>query len=128
MSTGDAKRPKALEKENERPRDSGRRRLVACVSKRSWTGGSVVDVRRDAFFEHGTQEYIRSDNGSEFAANKVRDQSASIEVQTIYIEPGSPWENGCCERFNSKMRDEFLNGGCSRLGARWRCPPGDGCP
>jgi len=58
----------------------------------------------------GCPEYIRSDNGSEFTANKLRKWLSSIEVITAYIEPGSPWENGCCESFNARMRDEFLNG------------------
>lgn len=58
----------------------------------------------------GCPEYIRSDNGAEFTANKLRDWLREIGVITAYIEPGSPWENGCCESFNSRMRDEFLNG------------------
>ena len=53
--------------------------------------------------------YIRSDNGSEFVAGKLRDYLASACVTTLFIEPGSPWENGYCESFNSRMRDEFLN-------------------
>ena len=57
----------------------------------------------------GTPGYIRSDNGSEFTANKLREWFVMVNVTTAYIEPGSPWENGYCESFNSKMRDEFLN-------------------
>lgn len=86
------------------------RTLIACVPRRSWGGNSVVDVLHNAFHEHGFPEYIRSDNGSEFVAGKVRDFLSYAEVKTLYIEPGSPWENGYCESFNSKMRDEFLNG------------------
>ncbi len=55
-------------------------------------------------------DYIRSDNGSEFTANAVREWLAWLGVQTLYIEPGSPWENGYCESFNSKLRDELLDG------------------
>lgn len=85
------------------------RRLIACVPRRQWRGNAVVDVLADAFLACGFPEYIRSDNGSEFVAQKVRDFLAAAEVKTLYIEPGSPWENGYCESFNSKMRDEFLN-------------------
>lgn len=54
--------------------------------------------------------YIRSDNGPEFIAEAVRDWIKAVGAKTAYIEPGSPWENGYCESFNGKMRDEFLNG------------------
>ena len=53
--------------------------------------------------------YIRSDNGSEFTATAIREWLYNLGVTTAYIEPGSPWENGFCESFNSRMRDEFLN-------------------
>jgi len=51
-----------------------------------------------------------SDNGPEFIASKLRAWLGEIGVITAYIEPGSPWENGYCESFNARMRDEFLNG------------------
>jgi transposase InsO family protein len=57
----------------------------------------------------GTPDYIRSDNGSEVTATKLIEWLKSLEVGTAFIEPGSPWENGYCESFNGKMRDEFLN-------------------
>ena len=85
------------------------RTLIACVPRRSWKDNSVIDVLHESFIKHGTPDYIRSDNGSEFIAHKVRDYLTSAEVGPLYIEPGSPWENGYCESFNSKMRDEFLN-------------------
>ena len=53
---------------------------------------------------------IRSDNGPEFVAKAVRDWIAAVGARTAYIEPGSPWENGYCESFNSKLRDELLDG------------------
>ena len=54
-------------------------------------------------------EYIRSDNGSEFTAKAVRGWLGRMSVKTLYIEPGSPWENGYIESFNGKLRDELLN-------------------
>ena len=55
-------------------------------------------------------EHLRSDNGSEFTAKMVRDWLSRLDVRTLYIEPGSPWENGYIESFNGKLRDELLNG------------------
>ena len=57
----------------------------------------------------GLPEHIRSDNGPEFAAKAVRRWLGRVGVQTLFIEPGSPWENGYIESFNGKLRDEFLN-------------------
>src|ERR1700756_1188866 len=57
----------------------------------------------------GVPEYLRSDNGPEFVAKDLRRWLADTGAKTLYIEPGSPWENGYCESFNSKLRDEFLN-------------------
>ena len=68
------------------------------------------EVLADAMIERGIPEYIRSDNGPEFVAKELRKWLAKTGAKTLYIEPGSPWENGYCESFNSKMRDEFLNG------------------
>jgi transposase InsO family protein len=63
----------------------------------------------DVFPEKGVPEYIRSDNGSECTAKVVHHWLSLIGVQTLYIEPGSPWENGYCESFNDKLRTELLN-------------------
>lgn len=57
----------------------------------------------------GVPKFIRSDNGPEFISKKLRKWLREIKVETIYIEPGSPWENGYCESFNGKLRDELLN-------------------
>jgi len=57
----------------------------------------------------GVPKYIRSDNGPEFTAHKVRDWLRRVKVQTLFIEPGSPWENGYIESFNGKLRDELLD-------------------
>ena len=53
--------------------------------------------------------HIRSDSGPEFIARVVREWLGGVGASTLYIEPGSPWENGCVERFNGKLRDELLN-------------------
>ncbi len=58
----------------------------------------------------GVPMHIRSDNGSEFTATAVRDWLAKVDTKTLYIEPGSPWENGYVESFNGKFRGELLNG------------------
>jgi transposase InsO family protein len=70
----------------------------------------VIDVLSDLFILRGVPGHIRSDNGPEFIAKAVRDWIAGVGASTAFIEPGSPWENGYCESFNSKLRDELLNG------------------
>ncbi len=59
--------------------------------------------------ERGAPTYLRSDNGSEFTATAVREWLEGVGVKTLFIEPGSPWENGYVESFNGKFRTEFLN-------------------
>jgi transposase InsO family protein len=59
---------------------------------------------------HGVPDHVRSDNGSEFTAKAVRAWIGKVGVKTLYIEPGSPWENGYVESLNGKLRDELLNG------------------
>ena len=61
------------------------------------------------FITRGVPDYIRSDNGSEFTATAVRDWLSPLGVKSLFIEPGSPWENGYNESFNGKLRDELLN-------------------
>ena len=58
----------------------------------------------------GIPEHIRSDNGPEFIAQELRKWLGKVGTGVLYIEPGSPWENGYCESFNGKLRDECLNG------------------
>ena len=70
----------------------------------------VIDVLSDLFSLRGVPGHIRSDNGPEFIAKAVQDWIAAVGSVTAYIEPGSPWENGYCESFNAKLRDELLNG------------------
>jgi hypothetical protein len=57
----------------------------------------------------GVPKHIRSDNGPEFTAKVVREWLGRVGVKTLFIEPGSPWENGYVESFNGKLRDELLN-------------------
>ncbi len=70
----------------------------------------VLDVLSDLFLLEGMPAFIRSDNGSEFTAKILRDWLAKLKVNTAFITPGSPWENGFNERFNGSLRDELLNG------------------
>lgn len=69
----------------------------------------VVERLADLFVSHGVPEYIRSDNGPEFVSKQIRHWLKASGVETLYIEPGSPWENGYIESFNGKLRDELLN-------------------
>ena len=70
----------------------------------------VLERLMDLFIRRGIPEHLRSDNGSEFTAKAVREWLSRLGVRTLYIEPGSPWENGYIESFNGKLRDELLNG------------------
>ena len=70
----------------------------------------MVEVLLDLFTLHGLPDYIRSDNGSEFTADLVKTWLDKLKIKTLFIEPGSPWENGYNESFNGKLRDELLNG------------------
>ncbi|OJX05141.1 MAG: transposase [Caedibacter sp. 38-128] len=74
------------------------------------TSNDILDTLSDLFIQEGIPEYIRSDNGSEFRAQVLKECLQSLNVKTAYIEPGSPWENGYNESFNGKLRDELLNG------------------
>ena len=90
--------------------DEFSRECLAIVTERRLNSRVVLDTLADLFLVHGPPEHIRSDNGPEFIAIALREWLAKIGVQTLYIEPGSPWENGYNESFNSKLRDELLNG------------------
>jgi transposase InsO family protein len=79
-------------------------------AERKLNSTDVVDALTGLFILRGPPEYIRSDNGPEFIAGKVRDWIAAVGARTAYIEPGSPWENGYIESFNARFRDELLNG------------------
>ncbi len=64
----------------------------------------------ELFVDRGPPDHIRSDNGAEFTAKAVREWLARVGVKTLYIAPGSPWENGYNESFNGKLGDELLDG------------------
>ncbi len=70
----------------------------------------IIEALSDVMLWRGIPEQIRSDNGPEFIAKQLRQWLANLGTGTLYIEPGSPWENGYCESFNGKLRDECLNG------------------
>src|SRR5450432_1944467 len=70
----------------------------------------VIETMADVMLVRGVPEHIRSDNGPEMTAKIVRHWLAQVGAKALYIEPGSPWENGYCESFNGKLRDELLNG------------------
>jgi len=70
---------------------------------------TVLNRLAELFIHKGVPDYIRSDNGPEFTANAVRGWLSEVGVKTLFIEPGSPWENGYIESFNGKLRDELLN-------------------
>jgi transposase InsO family protein len=77
---------------------------------RRFTGDDVLERLAWLFVTRGVPKHIRSDNGPEFTSKVVRDWLARVGVKTLFIEPGSPWENGYVESFNGKLRDELLNG------------------
>ena len=83
--------------------------LAISVARRINSFG-VIETMADVMLVRGVPEHIRSDNGAEMTAKVVRNWLAQVGAKTLYIEPGSPWENGYCESFNGKLRDELLNG------------------
>jgi transposase InsO family protein len=89
--------------------DEFTRECLAIRIDRKLNSTDVIDVLSDLFILRGVPGHVRSDNGPEFIAKAVRDWIAAVGAKTAFIEPGSPWENGYCESFNSKLRDELLN-------------------
>jgi len=90
--------------------DAYSRECLAIEVGRNLASEDVLRVLGRLFVMRGIPSYIRSDNGPEFTAVAVREWLERVGVQTLYIEPGSPWENGYNESFNGKLRDELLNG------------------
>ena len=82
---------------------------LAIPVQRRITSEDVIDQLFNLFVLRGVPEYIRSDNGPEFTAKTIRKWLTCLGVKTLFIEPGSPWENGYIESFNGKLRDELLN-------------------
>jgi len=88
--------------------DEYTRECLAIDVARRLTSEDVLERLTDLFIRRGVPDYVRSDNGAEFTAHAVRDWLIRVGVRTLYIEPGSPWENGYIESFNGKLRDELL--------------------
>jgi len=88
--------------------DEARHICLAAVPRRKWTAKEVVEVLSILMFKYGVPKHLRSDNGPEFISKAVRKWLKGIGVEIVYITPGSPWENGYCESFNARMRDEHL--------------------
>jgi transposase InsO family protein len=90
--------------------DEYSRECLAIAVERRIRSIHVLQRLARLFLERGAPEYIRSDNGPEFTADLIRTWLDQLEIGTLFIEPGSPWENGYVESFNGRLRDEFLNG------------------
>jgi putative transposase len=90
--------------------DEYSRECLAAKVARRLTHHDVLDVLTKLFIQRGVPVHIRSDNGAEFTAKRVRSWLSNLQIKPLFIEPGSPWENGYIESFNGKMRDELLNG------------------
>jgi putative transposase len=90
--------------------DEYSRESLAIEVARRLTSKDVIRVLAKLMLKHGIPGHIRSDNGPEFVAKVVREWLHRLGVETLFIEPGSPWENGYIESFNGKLRDELLNG------------------
>jgi len=88
--------------------DEHTRECLAIEVNRKLNSQNVMDVLSQLFIEHGIPQYIRSDNGPEFIAKRLRWWLKRHKINTLFIEPGSPWENGYIESFNGKLRDELL--------------------
>ena len=76
---------------------------------RSITSEDAIDTLAGLFSMHGVPKRIRCDNGPEFISAAIKNWLGTLGVDVLYIEPGSPWQNGLCESFNGKLRDEYLN-------------------
>ena len=88
--------------------DEYTRECLAIDVARRLTSENVLERLRDLFIRCDVPGYLRSDNGAEFTAHRVRGWLEHVEVKTLFIEPGNPWENGYIESFNGKLGDELL--------------------
>jgi putative transposase len=89
--------------------DEFTRECLAIDVARRLTSEDILERLSDLFIRRGVPQHIRSDNGPEFTAKAVQDWLRKVRVNTLFIEPGSPWENGYVESFNGKLRDELLD-------------------
>jgi transposase InsO family protein len=90
--------------------DEFSRKCLAIRVARRINAIGVIETLADAMLLNGIPAYLRSDNGPEMVAKVLREWLTTLGTKSLYIEPGSPWENGYCESFNGKLRDELLNG------------------
>lgn len=90
--------------------DEYTRECLAIRVARRLNSAHVIELLGDCMLRHGVPEHVRSDNGAEMTARRVKSWLAAVGTRPLFIEPGSPWENGYCESFNGKLRDECLNG------------------
>ncbi len=88
--------------------DEYTRECLSIKVARSLTASDVIATLAKLFTKHGAPRYLRSDNGPEFIAGAVKNWLTQSGVETLYIEPGSPWQNAYSESFNSRFRDELL--------------------
>ena len=89
--------------------DEYSRECLAIKVDRSLKSIDVIETLGDLFISKGRPDFFRSDNGPEFTAIILQDRLARLNSGALFIEPGSPWENGYDESFNGKLRDELLN-------------------
>jgi putative transposase len=89
--------------------DEYTRECLAILVARKIKNQAVIDLLFQLFILRGIPEHICSDNGPEFTAKAIRKWLTRLGVKTLFIEPGSPWENGYVESFNGKLRDELLD-------------------
>lgn len=89
--------------------DEYTRECLALEVDRGLTADRVLDILTNLFLTRGVPQHIRSDNGPEFIAQAIRGHAKRVGLEMLYIEPGSPWENGFAESFFSRLRDELLN-------------------
>ena len=89
--------------------DEYTRECLAIRADRHFRSRNVIETLADLMTRRGVPDHIRSDNGPEFTAKAIREWLGKVGVRTLYIEPGSPWENGYVESFNGKLRDELLD-------------------
>jgi transposase InsO family protein len=90
--------------------DEFTRECLAIRAARRINSFGAIETLAGVMLVRGVPEHLRSDNGPEMTAKVMRNWLAQVGAKTLYIEPGSPCENGYCESFNGKLRDELLNG------------------
>lgn len=89
--------------------DEYTRECLALVAARSITSQDVISVIERVACERGYPDHVRSDNGPEFIAKALREHLHAVDAETVYIDPGAPWQNAYVESFNGKLRDELLS-------------------